>query len=491
MPELSLLAPEFVLIAAAFLVFSVDLLLPEARRHLTALVAAIGLASTIGVTIALATTLPASGRASTIFDVVVVDSYAIFFKIVFFGATLLLIGLSYHYVRLHLRNPGEFYAILLLAALGMDALAASIELLTGYIALELMSFSFYVLAGYAKLNAKSNEAAIKYILMGAFSSAILLYGVSYLYGTTQITFFGGIAAALAPFGADKIGVLFGLVLIVAGLGFKVSAVPFHQWAPDVYEGAPIPVTAFLSVASKMAAFAFFLRLLVAALLPVLPLWQNLLIVLAVASMIVGNLVAMRQSNLIRLLAYSSIAQVGYVLVGLASLTPGTGPSGEAGRFVAAGVVFHLVGYAITNLAAFAVIVAVFNVDGKQGITDFAGLSRRAPYAALVMTAALFSLAGLPFFAGFFTKFYLFTAAVAAGQLWLVAFAVLNSFVSLYYYLQVIRQMYAQDPAQPGPLPLPPLLTGVLTILLAGMIWLGVYPAPVIQVIEGAVATLLR
>jgi NADH-quinone oxidoreductase subunit N len=194
---------------------------------------------------------------------------------------------------------------------------------------------------------------------------------------------------------------------------------------------------------------------------------------------------MRQGNLIRLLAYSSIAQVGYVLVGLAALTP------EAGRFVAAGVVFHLVGYAITNLAAFAVIIAVYNVDGKQGIADFAGLSRRAPYAALVMTAALFSLAGLPFFAGFFTKFYLFTAAVVAGQLWLVAFAVLNSFVSLYYYLQVIRQMYAQDPAQPGPVPVPPLLTGVLTILLAGMIWLGVYPAPLIQAIEGAVATLLR
>lgn len=485
MPELSLLAPELVLVAAGFLVFTVDLLVREERRHLTAIVAALGLAIAIGVAIALGSSLPASGRAATIFDVVVIDSYAIFFKVVFFAATLLLIGLSYHYVRLHLRNPGEFYAILLLATLGMDVLAASIELLTGYIALELMSFCFYVLAGYAKLNAKSNEAAIKYILMGAFSSAILLYGISYLYGTTQVTFFGGIAAALAPFGAEKIGVLFGLILIIAGIGFKVSAVPFHQWAPDVYEGAPIPVTAFLSVASKMAAVALFLRLLVSALLPVLPLWQNLLIVLAVASMVVGNLVALRQGNLIRLLAYSSIAQVGYLLVGLAALTP------EASRFVAAGIVFHLVGYAITNLAAFAVIVAVFNVDGKQGIADFAGLSRRAPYAALVMTAALFSLAGLPFFAGFFTKFYLFTAAVAAGQLWLVAFAVLNSFISLSYYLQVIRQMYAQDPAQPGPVPLPPLLTGVLTVLLAGMIWLGVYPAPVIQAIEGAVATILR
>ncbi|HEX2174150.1 MAG TPA: NADH-quinone oxidoreductase subunit N [Dehalococcoidia bacterium] len=485
MDALWLLAPEYVLVAAAFLVFTVDLLLPEGRRHLTALVAAIGAAVTLGVALATGMSLPPNGQLGTVFDVVVVDAYAVFFKVVFLAAVLLLIGTSYHYVRLTLRHPGEFYAILLLATLGMNLLAASIELLTAYIALELMSFSFYVLAGYAKLNPKSNEAAIKYILMGAFSSAILLYGLSYVYGTAQVTFFGGLAAALAPFGTENVGVLFGLILIVAGLGFKVSAVPFHQWAPDVYEGAPIPVTAFLSVASKMAAFALFLRLFVQAFLPILPLWQNLLIALAAASMIVGNLIALRQSNLVRLLAYSSIAQVGYVLVGLAALTP------DAGRFVAAGIVFHLVGYAITNLAAFAVIIAVWNVDGKQGIADFAGLSKRAPYAALVMTVALFSLAGLPFFAGFFTKFYLFTAAVAAGQLWLVAFAVLNSFVSLYYYLQVIRQMYAQEPAQPGHLPVPPLLSGVLTVLLAGMIWLGVYPTPVIQLIEGAVGTILR
>ena len=478
MPDLSLLIPEYVLVAAAFLVFAVDLFLPEDRQGWLAPVAAAGVIATLAVTI------PFFGRQGEVFGgVFVVDGYAVFFKVAFLLTALLVIGASYHYVRLHLRHPGEFYAILLLATLAMNFLAASTELLTAYIGLELMSFSFYVLAGYAKFSAKSNEAAIKYILMGAFSSAILLYGISYVYGTTGITFFGGLAAALADAGAPNLAFLFGLILIVAGLGFKVSAVPFHQWAPDVYEGSPTPVTAFLSVASKMAAFALSLRLFAQAFQVVLPLWQDVLVLLAVASMAVGNLIALRQSNIIRLLAYSSIAQVGYVLVGLAALTSTAGP------FVAAGLVFHLIGYAITNLAAFTIVIAVYNADGKQGIADFAGLSRRAPFTAMVMTVALFSLAGMPFFAGFMTKFYLFTAAVTAGLLWLVAFAVVNSFVSLYYYLLIIKQMYVYDPPRPEPLPVPPLLTGLLAILLGGMLWLGVYPAPLISLIEGAVGPL--
>ena len=478
MPDLSLLLPEYVLVAAAFLVFAVDLFLPEERQSWLPVVAATGVIATLAVTIAF------FGRRGLIFDgVFVVDAYALLFKVVFLLTALLVIGASYHYVRLHLRHAGEFYAMLLLATLAMNFLAASAELLTAYIALELMSFSFYVLAGYAKFSAKSNEAAIKYILMGGFSSAILLYGISYLYGATGITFFGGLATALAQAGTVNLALLFGLILIVAGLGFKVSAVPFHQWAPDVYEGSPTPVTAFLSVASKMAAFALFLRLFAEAFRVVLPLWQNVVVVLAVASLAVGNLIALRQSHIVRLLAYSSIAQVGYVLVGLAALTS------TAGQFAAAGLVFHLIGYAITNLAAFAVIIAVYNADGKQGIGDFAGLSRRSPFTAMVMTVALFSLAGMPFFAGFMTKFYLFTAAVTAGLLWLVAFAVVNSFVSLYYYLLVVKQMYVYDPPKAGPLPVPPLLTGLLAVLLAGMVWLGVYPAPLLSLIEGAVVPL--
>lgn len=484
MPDLTLLAPELALIAAAFLVFIADLLLPKGRNELRPygwlpVLAAIGVVLTLGVVFA------SVGRRGDLFGVYAVDAYAHLFKIVFLLTTLLVIGLSVDFVRQHLRHPGEFYGLLLLATLGMFVLSAATELLTAYLGLELMSFAFYVLVGFNKLNAKSNEAAIKYILLGAFSSAVLLYGVSYVYGTMGTTFFGAILTTLGSTFNLSTGFVFGLVLIAAGLGFKVAAVPFHQWAPDVYEGAPIPITAFLSVASKMAAFALFLRLFTEAFLPVQPIWQGVLIAMAIGSLVVGNLVALRQSNVIRLLAYSSISQVGYVLVGLVALVP------PAASFAAAGLVFHLVGYVVTNLAAFGVAIAVYNADGRQGIADLAGLSRRAPYLALVMMVALFSLAGMPFFAGFFTKFYLFTAAVSAGQLWLVAFAIVNSFVSLYYYLQVIKQMYVYEPARAGGVPASPLLTGVLSICLAGIVWLGVYPAPVIHWIEGAVAPIFR
>jgi NADH-quinone oxidoreductase subunit N len=270
------------------------------------------------------------------------------------------------------------------------------------------------------------------------------------------------------------------VLIIAGLGFKIAAVPFHMWAPDVYEGAPTPVTAYLAVASKAASFALLLRLFTMGLGPALDTWQPILVALAAVTMSVGNLVALAQRNIKRLLAYSGIGQAGYILMGVAAFSP------QATSAVA----FHIVGYAVTNLAAFICIIAVFNATGKEEIPDYAGLGERAPFLAMVLSVALFSLAGLPFFAGFTTKFYLFTSAGQAGLLWLVALAVLMSLISLYYYLMIVKQMYIHPPETKTAFVPSWELRGALGILLAGIVLFGVYPQPLVNAIVQATRGLL-
>ncbi|MDQ3703210.1 MAG: NADH-quinone oxidoreductase subunit N, partial [Chloroflexota bacterium] len=318
------------------------------------------------------------------------------------------------------------------------------ELLTAYLALELLSFSSYVLVAYAKTNLKSNEAGLKYIIIGAFSSGLLLYGISLVYGTLGTTYLPDIARDVERLGIGQPAFGVGLCLIVAGLGFKIAAVPFHMWTPDVYEGAPTPITAYLSVASKAAGFALVMRFLIGGLLPLRDQYQALFALLAVLTMTLGNLVAIQQRNVKRLLAYSSISQAGYVLVGLASITADATISEQAVR----GMMLHLAGYVFTNLAGFGAFIAFQNLsNGKEMVSDLAGLARRAPFVALAMMAGLFSLAGMPLFAGFVTKFYLFAAAARAELLWLVAIAVINSTISLYYYLLVVYQMYV--PAPPG------------------------------------------
>ena len=284
----------------------------------------------------------------------------------------------------------------------MMLLAASGELLTAYISLELLSFGLYVLVSYDRYNPKSNEGGTKYILLGAFSSALLLYGISQVYGLLGTTRFDGISEALSATSELSPGVLLGLVLIITGLGFKVAAVPFHMWAPDAYEGAPIPITAYLAVGSKVAAFALILRLFTEALMPAVADWQLVLAIVAALTMVLGNMVALVQRNIKRLLAYSSIGHVGYLLMGIAALAA-VGSDGEVSvehsRLASNGVMLHLVAYAITNMAVFLSLSAIFNITGKDGISDLAGLARRAPFVAVVLTAALFSLAGLPIFAG--------------------------------------------------------------------------------------------
>ncbi len=482
--DFTLLLPEFLVAGLAFLVLAVSFLLRSDRKHLLGYVSVIGLGSLLVFSLVFLW-----GADETLYDgAVLVDGYALFFKAFFLVLGGVAVLASVDYVRRHLDHPGEYYGILLFTVVAMMLMAASGELLTAYISLELLSFGLYVLVSFDRYNPKSNEAGTKYILLGAFSSALLLYGISQIYGLTGTTRFDEISEALVASSGLSPGLMVGLVLLIAGLGFKVAAVPFHMWAPDVYEGAPTPVTAYLAVGSKAAAFALVLRLFTEALLPAVGDWQLILVIMAALTMTLGNLGALVQHNIKRLLAYSSIGQAGYLLLGVAALAA-VGPDGrvsiEVSHLAANGIMLHLVAYGITTMAAFVSVIAIYNATGKEEISDFAGIARRAPAVAVVFAAAMFSLAGLPVFAGFTSKFYLFNAAAAQGLLWLAGLAIFTSLISLYYYLMVMRQMYIEPAQDPTPIRVPRLTLGVLGLLLLGMVFLGVYPAPLMDAIQNA------
>ena len=484
--DFSLLLPEFMVTGLAFAVLTLDLFLPERRKWLLPYVALAGLAVAFAFSLAFLWDTNA-----TLYDGVIrIDGYALFFKAFFIALGTAVILASIDFVRRNLDHPGEYYGILLFTVAAMMLMVASGELLTAYISLELLSFGLYVLVGYDRYNAKSNEGATKYILLGAFSSALLLYGISQVYGLLGTTRFDEINAALAAGDGLSAGLILGIALIVAGLGFKVAAAPFHMWAPDAYEGAPIPITAHLAVSSKAAAFALALRLFAEAFMPIAEQWQTLLMALAVITMLLGNLVALAQRNLKRLLAYSSVGQVGFLLMGVAALTARGGESAGLSHLASNGVMLHLVSYAVTNMAAFLCIAAIYNMTGRDDIAGMAGVARRAPLVGLAFAAALFSLAGLPVFAGFTSKFYLFNAAAAQGFLWVAGIAIFASLISLYYYLTVVRQLYIETADAATPIASPRLTLGTLAALLAGMVALGVYPAPLMWAIQHASDALL-
>ena len=479
-----LLVPEFIVTGLAFVVLTLDLFLPERRKWVLPFVAVAGLAVALVVSLAYLW-----GVTDSLYDGVVrIDGYALFFKAFFIALGGVVVLVSVDFVRRNLEHPGEYYGILLFTVVAMMLLAASGELLTAYISLELLSFGLYVLVAYDRYNPKSNEGATKYILLGAFSSALLLFGISQVYGLLGTTRFDEISRALASADALSPGLILGIALIVAGLGFKVAAVPFHMWAPDAYEGAPIPIgTAHLAVGSKAAAFALVLRLFAEAFMPIVEQWQILLIALAVITMLLGNLVALAQRNLKRLLAYSSVGQVGYLLMGVAALAKigDGGTSIELSHLASNGIMLHLVAYAVTNMAAFLCLAAVFNITGRDDIAGMAGVARRAPLVGMVFAVSLFSLAGLPIFVGFTSKFYLFNAAATQGLLWVAGVAIFASLISLYYYLMVVRQLYIEPAGDDSRIPVPRLTLGVLGALFAGMIVLGVYPAPLMRAVQYA------
>ena len=477
--NLELFIPELSLLACAIAVILLDLFIQ--RKGLLAVVGIAGLVVSAGFTLAMW-----GGSSQAIFNnMLAVDNFALFFKLLFLGIAALVILASVDYVSKFTRFQGEYYALVLLAALGMMLMAATAELISIYIALELTSISLYVLVGFLK-DQKSSEASLKYLLLGAIASAVLLYGMALVFGFTGKTQLGEIAQVIQAMSLSGIlsspGLILGIVLLIAGFGFKIAAVPFQMWVPDVYEGAPTPITAYLSVASKAAGFAIILRVFYSAF--GLPQWLSLdwgliFAVLAVIGMTLGNIAALPQTNIKRMLGYSSIAQAGYLMVGLAAM--GASPATDAlGRST---ILFFLAGYAFANLGAFIAIIAISNKVNSDIINDYSGMGKRAPLLALALTLCLISLIGMPPAAGFMAKFYIFSGAVQHGLLWLVVIAVINSVISAYYYLRVVKVMWLGEPASEEKVLSSGALRIALSISCLGVLLLGVIPGFVMKLAE--------
>ncbi len=462
------LLPELVLTAGALVLLAVDVMISKKSQGLLMWLA-LGIVAVTG-----AAMLPLAGINVTVArGLMAVDAFAFFFKIVFLVTAALTILMSSRYLEVENVRFGEYYFLILCATLGMMVMASAVDLIAIFIGLETMAVSFYILAGYLKPSRRSNEAAVKYFLLGAFSLGLLLYGLSILYGLTGTTNLHGIMEVLDGSEISPV-LLLAIVLVVAGVGFKIAAVPFHMWAPDVYEGAPTPVTAFLSVGSKAASFAMVLRIFQEALPGLKDEWQSLFWLLAVLTMTVGNISALTQSNLKRMLAYSSIAHAGYVLMGVVVGTP----------WGIQAMLIYMVVYVFMQLGAFAVVVMMRREDivGDE-LKDLSGLYFRNPVAAVAMLLFLLSLGGIPPTAGFMGKFWLFGAAIDAGFYWLAIIAVANSAVSLYYYIRVVVFMWMKEEAVGSPIVVQPALAVTLMIGVVGTVLLGIYPAPLFDFAE--------
>ena len=471
------LLPTLIVVGAGMLILLFDLLPPrDSKGHLGTL----ALAGLVGALIATMLRWGTDGRAFR--DMIVLDQHALFFHIAIVYAAALVILLSMDYLSRAGAESGEYYALVLFSTSGMLLLASANDLIIVFLAVELMSLSLYVLSGLFTLRREASEASMKYFLLGVFASAFLLYGIALVYGTTGTTNFDRIASVVAQRPRDPL-FLVGVGLLLVGFGFKISSVPFHMWAPDVYQGAPTSITAFIATGSKAAVFAVLIRLLMASFRTLQPDSSLLLWVLAALTMTVGNVVAVAQSNLKRMLAYSSIAHVGYMLVGLVA----------GGMPGASAVLFYLLAYVFTTVGTFGVITVCERAGHEAvDVSDYAGLGRRSPLLALVLSLFLLSLVGIPPLAGFVGKFYVFGSAVRAGYIWLAVIAVLNSAVAAYYYLRVIVYMYMREPEQEAATYAPSFAGALaLTISLVGIVLLGVAPAPFVDLAQIAVAPLLR
>ena len=453
--------PEIGLVVLAGVVMTMDVFLKDSRKHLMGLTTAVG-----SLLIILAALMYSQPSGELIWGGMVRDDMLAFvFRLVFIFAGGITAMMSAG--ARDVANRGDYYAIMLGAVIGMCFMASAADLIMLYLAIETTGIAGYLLAGYVRTDDRSAEAGLKYFLFGAATSAVMLYGFSLLYGFTGETNLGAIAQVLVS-GNVAISAILGIVvLILVGVGFKIAMVPFHFWAPDVYEGAPTPVTGFISTASKTAGFAVLIRLFIAGLAGS-EYWLPMITGLAVLTMTFGNLVALTQTNIKRLLAYSSIAHAGYVLVAFVAYS-------ELG---VASAIYYLIAYVVTNLAAFGVVILFARTAGTDEIEQYAGLSRRSPYLALAMLVAFLSLAGMPPLAGFFGKFYVFAAAVKAGMIWLAFVGVLNAIVGLYYYLVVLKVVYV-SPAPDGaePIDIPNICKVALVVLSLGIILLGTASSP--------------
>ena len=461
--------PEIVLSLFGMIIMLLDPIMDERRSQRT-----LGGIALVGAIMALAATLYQAQQQFWGFgfwDMVKVDAFSVFFHFVVAAVTVLVILSSYEYMEVQQIRAGEYYGLILFGAVGMALMSSAVELVLIFIALEISSISTYVLAGFRRRSAISSEASVKYFLLGSFATAFFLYGVALMFGATGSTSIARISASLGAFtnGGGPLLAYLGIALMFVGLGFKVAAAPFHIWTPDVYEGAPAPVVGFMSTAPKAAVFAVLIRIMFQAQAPgrVWLIW-----VAAALSMTIGNIAALVQDNVKRLLAYSSIAHAGYLLVAFASLPANGIPA----------AMFYTASYAAMNVGAFAV-VGHFAGSGERYVSleDYSGLGRRSPLLAAILAIFLLSLIGIPITGGFFAKFYVFSAALQANLVGLTIIGVLNSAVAAYYYLRLIVFMYMREPREEAPVsPIPAGLGVALALSLAATIYLGVLPGRVLE-----------
>jgi NADH-quinone oxidoreductase subunit N len=490
--DLQLIAPELILTVCACIALVMEVVLPYRKSKAIAYFSLVGIglaALSLGFQFwGTQDLLPLDG----FYGMVRIDGFAIVFKAIFLVAAALAIAISTRYLDIEGEQHGEYYALVLFATVGMMFLACGFDLIALYIGLELMALTFYVLVAFTKREKRTNEAAMKYFLLGAFSSGVLLYGMSLLFGiagSTNLAEIGRALASIAAAGAQPEGaaslrpiLLLGMIALAAGLFFKIAAVPFHMWAPDAYEGAPTSVTAFLSTGSKAASFALYARIFMEALPSARADWAPLLGLVAAITIMVGNWAAVTQDNSKRLLAYSSISNAGYLLLGLVA--------GNTYGYV--GLTIYLLVYTLMNMGAFGIVISLRRrgIIGDN-VDDLTGLAQKAPAMAAMMAVYMLSLGGLPMTGGFIGKYFLFGGLLQRGKAdgkswyyWLAGWAIINTVVSFYYYVRFIKVMYLGDRlADDRPLEMSRSLQTALVVSLAGIIFIGIYPQPLIEVVQ--------
>ena len=468
--------PELLLFALAVALLILDLAWKPSRRRILGWLAASGV--TLILLATLAFSRPPADEPLVLGGMLRWDWLAFFFTVLILFAAAITCLLSIHVDIIG--NRGDYYGLLLITSLGMVLMASSADIIMLFLAIETTSIPLYILAGFIKADDKSTEAGLKYFLFGAVTSAVMLYGFSMIYGFTGETNLYSIADAIQAAGLSLFLVGGIAVLVLVGFSFKIAAVPFHFWTPDVYEGAPTPITAYVSTASKAAGFAVLARVMMIAFPSIDGFWAAVLAAMAVATMTLGNVLALAQSNIKRLLAYSSIAHAGYALIGLVALSV----------FGVASMMFYLLAYVITNLAAFAIVILFARAAGSEEISDYAGLSRRSPWLAMALLVAFLSLAGMPPLAGFVAKVYVFAAAVDSGLIYLAIIGVLNSIIGLYYYLIVLKVVYlyrSEDDDKPISVPRPyAVALGACTVLI---LVVGIFSGPWLNWSIGAATSL--
>jgi NADH-quinone oxidoreductase subunit N len=496
--------PIILLTLFALGILLIDLMLPPEWKWVDAATALVGIFFSAGAVLKIQFALKTAHLASqeAFLQAIVIDHFSIYFFYLFLAGAAIAVLMSVHYLEVEHEHHGEFYALILFSVIGMMCMASGFDVVLIFIGLELMAISTYVLVGFLRRDRRSNEASLKYLLLGAFSSGIFAYGLSLFYGLTGTTNLSTMQQRLSELVArnhDKPSAIMVIALITTatGLLFKIAAVPFHQWAPDAYEGAPTSVTGFMSVAVKAAAWAMLLRILLWGLYPLRTVYVPMLVFVAVATMTGANLAALTQTNLKRLLAYSSIAHVGYILLGMIALASADTEAAFTDGF--RGVLFYLLVYTFMNLGAFAVVTSLRqrNVIGDE-IDDIAGLFQRAPTEAVLMLVFLLSLAGIPPLAGFYGKYFIFFSLIESGHYVLAGLAVLYAVFGLYYYLRVANAMFMRDAVDKARLPLSAGMWVVLATTGFATVFIGIFPEWFIKAVnwslpvtQEAVASLFR